>query len=192
MDVYLQRNGAEGIHRKPMTADRWTAMSTQVETWASEELEAAMAFVGPSTGSTGSVTTTTSTAVSEDYKRAQVIVTRTVERSHRVYGILFAALPVELRSQTAHISRGFAYGLWQWLETKFQSTEEDHVGELLETWSTLRQEVGESYDAYRARVNELRALLQAADEAPSANVRAHPPRQTAAGVQASRPRAQGR
>ena len=183
MDVYLQRNGAEGIHRKTMTTDRWVAMSTQVEEWQSDELDAAMAFIRSPTDSassaeSASATTSTSsttmiTTVSEDFKRAQVIVTRTVERSHRVYGILFAALPVELRAQTAHIPRGFAYGLWQWLETKFQSTEEDHVGDLIETWSTLRQEVGESYDAYRARVNELRALLQAADEAPSARMYAH-------------------
>ena len=45
MDVYLQRNGAEGIHRKPMPTDRWVAMSTQVEAWQSDELDAAMAFV---------------------------------------------------------------------------------------------------------------------------------------------------
>ncbi|MDR3741599.1 MAG: hypothetical protein P4L40_21480, partial [Terracidiphilus sp.] len=157
-------------------------MSTQVEAWQSEELDAAMAFVGtkggsqaspPGAAATQATSSTSASAGSDEYKKAQAIVTKTVERSLRVYGILFASLPTELRAQTAHIPRGFAYGLWQWLETKFQSTEEDHIGDLLETWSTLRQETGESYDAYRARVNELRALLQAANEAPSARMYAH-------------------
>ena len=118
-------------------------------------------------------TTASPTALSDSLKSARKIVTQTVERSRKVYGIIYAALPVELRAQVAHIAQGFAYGLWNWLEAKFQSTEEDHVGDLLESWSTLHQDIGESFDAYRARVNELRALLVAADEAPSARMYMH-------------------
>ena len=68
---------------------------------------------------------------------------------------------------------GWAYGLWHWLETKFQSTEEDSVGELLGQWSSLRQDEGQSFDAYRAEVNKLAALLEHAKEKPSARMYAH-------------------
>ena len=170
MNVYLQRNGAEGIHSKTMTAERWSEMSAQVETWATEELDAAMALLASSSSSSPSNAAAT---LSSDLKSARRIIMQTVERSRKVYGIIYAVLPVELRAQVAHLPQGFAYGLWSWLETKFQSTEEDHVGDLIESWSTLHQDIGESFDAYRARVNELRALLVAADEAPSARMYAH-------------------
>ena len=173
MNVYLLRNGAEGIHTKVMTADRWSSMNTQAESWATDELDAAMTLLSTSIGSSSSSSTTTaneSTKVSETVKAARKVVTQTVERSRKVYGIIYASLPVELRAQVAHIEQGFAHGLWVWLETKFQSTEEDHASDLLESWSTLHQDVGESFDAYRARVNELRALLIAADEPPSARM----------------------
>ena len=175
MNVYLQRNGAEGIHTKVMTADRWSSMNTQAESWATDELDAAMTLLSTSIGSSSSSSSSTTTAnestkVSETVKAARKVVTQTVERSRKVYGIIYASLPVELRAQVAHIEQGFAHGLWVWLETKFQSTEEDHVSDLLESWSTLHQDVGESFDAYRARVNELRALLIAADEPPSARM----------------------
>ena len=62
----------------------------------------------------------------------------------------------------------FAYGLAHWLETKLQSTEQDNVGELLAQWVALRQEEDESFDAYRARVNHVLALLDHAKEKPSA------------------------
>ena len=63
----------------------------------------------------------------------------------------------------------FAYGLAHWLEHKLQSTEQDNVGELLAQWVALRQEDDESFDAYRARVNHLLALLDHAKEKPSAD-----------------------
>ena len=88
----------------------------------------------------------------------------------KVYGILYASIPDELRAQTADIAQGWAYGLWHWLEVKFQSTEEDSVGELLAEWTTLRQSDGESFDSYRARVSKLRDLLKAAKEEPSARM----------------------
>jgi hypothetical protein len=170
MNVYLQRNGAEGIHCKPMTADRWSSMNTQAELWATDELDAAMALLSTNTGSSSMPPESDTGKVPDNMKAARKVVTQTVERSRKVYGIIYAALPVELRAQVAHIAQGFAHGLWLWLETKFQSTEEDHVSDLLESWSSLHQDVGESFDAYRARVNELRALLIAADEPPSARM----------------------
>ena len=91
------------------------------------------------------------------------------EQSTKAYGALWSALPEELRAQARQsVLENFAYGLAHWLETKLQSTEQDNVGELLAQWVALRQEDDESFDAYRARVNHVLALLDHAKEKPSA------------------------
>jgi transposase InsO family protein len=181
MDVFLQRNGAEGIHQKPMVEAKWLEMSTRSEAWAAEALDAAMALVlGDGSGGDGGDGATSSSssalatpALSVEMKAGRLLVSANVERSRKVFGTLYSALPEELRSQTGHIAPGWAYGLWHWLETKFQSTEEDSVGELLGRWSSLRQDDGQSFDAYRAKVNKLASLLEHAKEKPSARMYAH-------------------
>jgi len=90
-----------------------------------------------------------------------------VDRSQKVYGAIYASLPEELRKQAEFIPQGFAYGLWHWLEEKFQSTEADSVGALLTQWIALKQGEDESFDAYRARVDKLFSLLEAAQEKQS-------------------------
>ena len=191
MDVFLQRNGAEGIHQKPMPEAKWLEMSRRSEAWAAEALETAMALVlggdygsssaagdiDASSSSSSSATNLTvplpEETLSESVKAGRKLVTAAVERSRRVFGVLYSALPEELRAQTGHIATGWAYGLWHWLETKFQSTEEDSVGELLGKWSAMRQDDGQSFDAFRAEVNKLAALLEHAKEKPSARMYAH-------------------
>jgi hypothetical protein len=177
MDVFLQRAGAEGIHRKPMAEAAWTEMARRAEEWTADALSAALALVvsggtGGSTATTGS-STKAEAALSPEVKEARKLVSATVERSRKVFGTLYSALPEELRAQVAHLAQGWAYGLWHWLETKFQSTEQDSVGDLLAQWTTLRQEDDESFDAYRARVNRLHALLEQAKEKPSARMYAY-------------------
>ena len=185
MDVFLQRNGAEGIHQKPLDEAKWRDMSQRSEEWAAEALEAAMALVLGSSSSIGATassasaptalgaTSSTTLPISAEMKAGRLLVSATVERSRRVFGILWSSLPEELRAQAGHIAPGWAYGLWHWLETKFQSTEEDSVGEMLGRWSSLRQDEGQSFDAYRAEVNKLAALLEHAKEKPSARMYAH-------------------
>ena len=87
-----------------------------------------------------------------------------------MYGVLYGAMPEDLRKQAESVARGHASGLWKWLETKLQSTEQDSVGALLEQWVALKQEEEESFDSYRARVNRLRALLEHAKEKVSGNM----------------------
>ena len=172
MDVFLQRAGAEGIHRKPMAEAVWTDMARRAEEWAEEALSAALALVSGGCGA-GSSSSAKSETLSAEVKEARKLVSATVERSRKVFGTLYSALPEELRAQVAHIAQGWAYGLWHWLETKFQSTEEDSVGELLAQWTSLRQEEDESFDAYRARVNKARRAAGARQgEAVGAHVRA--------------------
>jgi transposase InsO family protein len=167
MDVFLQRAGAEGIHRKPMAEADWLSMSCRVEEWAAESLSAALALVGGGATSSTSSSSSSSSALTTEMKDARRLLSATVERSRKVFGMLYSSLPDELRAQVAHVPQGWAYGLWHWLESKFQSTEEDNVGALLSQWTTLRQEEDESFDAYRARVNRLHVLLDQAKEKPS-------------------------
>lgn len=180
-DVSLERAGALGIHRKPMAKEQWLDLAARVDAWREEELSAAIALTGggaPATASQSSTGVQTpkgtqDASLSTEAKEARKLVGATVERSRRIYGLIYAALPEELRPQVAHLPQGWAHGLWQWLQAKFQSTEEDSVGELLGRWTSLRQEEGESFDAYRARVNQLRTLLEAAKEKPSSRMYAY-------------------
>jgi transposase InsO family protein len=181
MDVHLQRMGADGIHRKPLTEAVWKGMVVKDEAWKQEAFLAAMQLAltvddGSASSSSASAPNSTVTAssksepLSSEVKEARKLISTMVERSQRVFGVLYSALPDELRLQVAHLPQGWAYGLWIWLESKFQSTEEDSVGDLLAQWTTLQQEVDETFDAYRARVNKVNVLLEQAKEKPSARM----------------------
>ena len=171
MDVFLQRSGAEGIHAKEMTEARWKEISDKAAAWAQESLDAALSLLLDAEPI--DLAAVKAEPLSEQTKAARKLVTALVERSRKTYGVIYSALPEELRAQVAHIAAGFAYGLWRWLETKFQSTEQDSVGELLAEWTTLKQDDAESFDAYRARVNRLNTLLEQAKEKPSARMYAY-------------------
>ena len=90
-----------------------------------------------------------------------------------MYAVIYDALYAELRPQVAHIPAGYAYGLWVWLERKFQSTEIDNIAMLLTEWMSMSMRDGEEYDAYRARVNKVYSLLEIAKERPSARQYVH-------------------
>jgi transposase InsO family protein len=182
MDVYLERIGADGVHKRTLTDANWTRLSLQVQSWSDEALALALASIGvddtsnvdqqaTATSSSASASTTASHSLTIEQKETRRLVTALVERSRRVFGIIWASLPEELRAQAVHVPQGFASGLWQWLQQKFQNTEQDSVGELLAQWVALRQEEDESFDAYRARVNQLGALLEHAKEPQSTRMR---------------------
>ena len=182
MQVWLERHGAQGIHTQAMSSEEWSECVEKVEHVKEAARLAALSLVlgrplSSSLPSASASSSSTSKVKKEEKKsdenpdhkgEAMKIVKELVERSTRVYGVIYAALPEELRQQTESIQRGFAYGLWHWLELKYQSTEQDSVGLLLEQWVSLKQDEDESFDAYRARVDKLFALLKAADEQPSA------------------------
>ena len=180
MDVYLQRAGAEAIHTTPMDIADWNVMVESVRVMKAESLASAMELIkskvqttDPSSGSKDDAAAAAAkkTTVIAQMDAARKVISGTVERSRKIYGVIYESLPSELRSQVDDtVPNGFAYGLWHWLENKFQSTEEDSVGDLLAQWTTLRQEDAESFDAYRARVNKLYELLKCAKEEPSARM----------------------
>ena len=75
-----------------------------------------------------------------------------------------------------------------------RDTEEDSVGAMLSEWTQLRQAEDESFDAYRARVeDELATLLEACQgEAVRTHVRDHALGTSAAALQAGSVSAKGR
>ena len=173
MIVFLQRSGAETAHTRPITEVEWKNMNTQVGQWRSDELTDALALLSGGDSSSGVKLGDEEQQLALRKKEARKLITQTVERSQRIYGLIYSALPADLRAQSAELSQGWAYGLWRWLETKFQSTEEDFVGELFSQWSSLRQGDVESFDAYRARVNGVKESLKAAKEEPSVRMYAY-------------------
>jgi len=90
-----------------------------------------------------------------------------VARTKRAYGLLYQALPDDLRRLVAAVPQGYAYGLWSWLEKRFQSTEQDNVGELWDEFTQLAQGDDESFDQYKARVDRVYGLLEHAKDKPS-------------------------
>ena len=183
MDVYLERCGVKGVHTRKITPTDWKRYIESVQQWEDEKLEEALKLFGlgdfdevveakkdkdeSSSSSVASGSTSAATRKADMRKT----VTAMVNTSKNVYALLFAALPEELRNQAGtSVPRGLAYGLWHWLENKFQSTEQDSVGALLEKFFQLRQEDDESYDAYRSRVLALSTLLEHAKEKPSCNM----------------------
>ena len=161
MDAFLQAKGAEDVHRRTVTQTDWEARAKRVEQWADEDLARALADADGSSSSSGTA------ALTAEQKAGRALVRQTVDRSQRAYGHLYPALPDELQLQVAHLPRGWAYGLWAWLEAKFQSTEDDNIATLFMDWTALAQDKQESYDAYRARVNRVQTLLTRAKEEPS-------------------------
>ena len=105
--------------------------------------------------------------LSDESKAMRRGVRELVTRSQRVYGVLYECIPDELRQQSAHVTAGYAYGLWHWLETKLQPTEQDNVNALFAEFFSLAQSDDETFDAYRARVNQVDARLTAAKNRPS-------------------------
>ena len=194
MHVHLQRHGAADVHMEVLSQEEWTQDAEDVALWQKESLaqaraaarggasvkkedvsakkESGDALAGGSgagvkqedSSALASSSSAQKEALSDEVKAARRLVAAHVERSQKAYGAIYSALPEDLCLQVAHIPQGWAYGLWRWLETKFQSTEADNVGTLLRRWVMLEQDEEESFDAYRARVNELHALLKHAKQ----------------------------
>ena len=90
-----------------------------------------------------------------------------MERSERAYFHLLNSMPEELRPLVRSVPQGYAFGLWDFLEKRFQNTEDDNVADLFRRWNDLQQSEEDTFDAYKARVDEVRSLLALAKEQPS-------------------------
>jgi hypothetical protein len=148
----------------------WAALVAAVDRWTTEDESASIAYAlgRVAAGSMGSAAGPTAAE-----KEARRGATEAVARAKRAYALLYQALPDELRRLVAHVSQGDAYGLWSWLERRFQSTEQDNVGDLWDQFTALSQADDETFEEYKARVDHVYGLLAHAKDKPSAGLYAH-------------------
>jgi hypothetical protein len=167
MDRFLMSH-AGGVHRKVRAVESWKSLSSDVEAWGDESLEAALAAAGSKAAKVEQEKKEdASKQITPEVKAARATATMYVERSIKAYNYLMNALDVDVALQVAHLENGWAYGLWMWLERKYQSTEPDNIATLLRRWMDLKQGEGEFFDLYRARVNEVHTLLKVAGQEQS-------------------------
>lgn len=167
MENVLMRAGIAPRDYKEKNAD-WAALVAAVDRWTTADEEASIAYaLGRGSASSSS------TAPSAAEKEARRGAAEAVARARRAYALLYQALSDELRRLVANVALGDAYGLWSWLEKRFQSTEQDNVGDLWDAFTQLSQEGDESFDQYKARVDQVYGLLAHAKDKPSAGLYAH-------------------
>jgi hypothetical protein len=174
MENTLLRAGVTTRDYKEENPD-WAALAAAVDQWARAEEDASIAYAlgrvaaASSTGSKSSAAAGPSAAEKETRRGA----IEAVARTRRAYTLLYQALSDELRRLSASVPQGDAYGLWSWLEKRFQSTEQDNIGDLWDEFTQMAQEDDESFDAYKARVDRVYGLLAHAKDKPSAGLYAH-------------------
>src|SRR5215217_4027516 len=182
MNVYLEKHGAQGVHSDELSEEDWLMDEQAVNAWNKQTVNAARAAVrargaaagekkeSESAGDSKSNLAAGPVALTAEEKADRAVVAAFVQRSHKAFGTIYNAIPEEMRSLVAHIPVGWAYGLWKWLEKKFQSTEADNVHTLIRELFDLKNTADESFDEWRARVNKLCTLLEHAKEKPSATM----------------------
>lgn len=168
MENVLMRAGVAPRDYKEKNAD-WAALVAAVDRWTTADEEASIAYA-LGRASAGSSSTAGPTAAEKEARRGAA---EAVARARRAYALLYQALSDELRRLVANVALGDAYGLWSWLEKRFQSTEQDNVGDLWDAFTQLSQESDESFDQYKARVDQVYGLLAHAKDKPSAGLYAH-------------------
>ena len=90
-----------------------------------------------------------------------------IERSNRVYALLYESLSDDIRvlvNNNESIVDGYGYSLWKWLELKYQSTEGDSVGKLWSDFTTAMQREDEDWEKHKAKVDAMVRLLTAAKQ----------------------------
>lgn len=195
MEVFLRRLGVTEKDFK-VPNERWAALVAEVARWSAEEEDSAIALVlghtaagaGPgkesaqTASSAGGSTPQKALAGAWKVKQeeaaaamehearvraARKLAAASVERSERAYYYLLNAMPEALHPLVRTVPQGYAFGLWDFLEKRFQNTEDDNVADLFQRWNDLAQTEQESFDAYKARVDEAYTLLTHAKEKPS-------------------------
>ena len=159
----------------------WAALASAVDNWAHTEEQASIAYAltgvnsaavaAAAASSKGASGPSASELASEAKARRGAM--EAVARMRKAFALLYQALADELRVLVAGVPQGYAYGLWSWLESRYQSTEQDSIGDLWEEFTQLEQEEEESFDAYKARVDRTNLLLDNAKDKPSAGLYAH-------------------
>jgi len=167
METALMRAGIAVRDYKVENPD-WAALVEAVETWERADEDASIAYaLGRKSASAGTA------GPSPSEKEARRAATEAVARGKRTYTMLYQTLPDELRLLVAHVPQGNAFELWSWLEKRYQSTEQDNVGDLWDQFTAMYQADDETFDEYKARVDSVHRLLTHAKDKPSAGLYAH-------------------
>ena len=169
METALMRAGIAERDYCEENAD-WAELTAAVEKWTRSDERASIDYaLGRGSASSSSSKAGPSAAEKEARRGAAEAVART----KKAYALLYQALPDELRRLVAQVPQGYAYGIWSWLEKRFQSTEQDHVGDLWDEFTKLAMEEDESFDVYKARVDRVFGLLVHAKDKPSPGLYTH-------------------
>ena len=159
----------------------WAALASAVDNWAHTEEQASIAYAmtgvncysaAAAAASGGSKGAPSASDLASEAKARRGAM-EAVARMRKAFALLYQALPDDLRRLVAGVPQGYAYGLWSWLESRYQSTEQDSIGDLWEEFTQLEQEEEESFDAYKARVDQTHLLLDNAKDKPSPGLYAH-------------------
>lgn len=156
MQTFLMQHGIEE-RDYAQEISRWCEMVKAADDAAAKEDEDAEAFVldGDATKLEEEKADATTKA---QIKMKQRVADR-IGRVRKAFSYLHSALPSDLRTLIADVPKGYAYGVWSFLEKKFRNTEHDMVMSLWETVTAMRQESDEQFDAYKARVDSVAELL---------------------------------
>lgn len=113
-----------------------------------------------------------SSSSSASLAKAKELLAPFVARSKKAHYYLMEALPPELRRlvEEPHIPKGYAFGVWDFLEKKFRSTEQDNVLSLWREYVNLRQQPDDSFEEFKARVDAVQAELTRAGGHPPAGL----------------------
>jgi len=172
MENTLLRAGVAKRDYAEENAD-WAALATAVDNWSREDERASIAFALGRKKDAKALDSAASASDRASEEKARRGAIEAVARGRKAFALLYQTLPEDLRKLVAGVPQGYAFGLWSWLETRYQSTEQNSIGDLWEEFTQLEQEEDESFDAFKARVDRTRLLLDNAKEAPSPGLYAH-------------------
>ena len=174
METFLMRAGIETSDYKEEIS-QWLELErcVQQDRRANEKAAMAKLLAASSIDSSSSSSAAKGVSLSADQLQAKQLVAEMMKRARRAYGLLYAALPDELRLLVKEVPQGYAFGIWSFLEKRFQNTEQDNVADLWERFTALEQSGEESFEDYKARVDEVKALLVHAKQGPPDGLYTH-------------------
>ena len=82
-----------------------------------------------------------------------------VKNIQKLYAVLNRSIPASLRVRIGSEHSGNGCYLWQWLKETLQSTSSGVMNDLLESIFSIRQQAGERFSAYKARVDAINDRL---------------------------------
>lgn len=154
-----------------VTNARWQQLKTAADTWTAEEARMTEDRVLGLSQATGS--DNKPVLLDAQVEADRKVIRAKLDRMNRAFYYLLYAMSDDLRTLVRSVPQGYAFGLWDFLEKRFQNTEIDNVADLHKRWNDVSMGVDESFDAYKARVDEVTTLLDHAKVCPAPSMYAY-------------------